>query len=392
MSTTNFQGYIDTLRKLAGEPSVTYPYGDTAYPVVTRLVKDVRTRAVLDALKPDKDAARFPGCVLVSQQEVGGDLINCEMLRRYERIPSPWITDYSIEPETRLPIRSQHRKAYAPDYVSLSVTDAVTNGTTTITSATGGFTAAMVGSVVYLSGPTTEKFVQVVSRTSANAIVVNTTVAAGTGITLRIGGALKQVPYYEHSTTGIDIHLCTESLLLFNGGSAPAYRVERGWTDYTFPNLLFSITGTVAEARDGTADLLLNYNERSAFSKNVPRRTVITYGIIGSLSPADVFSPNLNDLKYNGRAFSVNAQNVLNDDFEISYTSGTQNPKWPYFVEVFNANQSDTSATEYNDLINASGTPSSPDEQAPGELCIGSPINPWRFGLERKEVSYVKAL
>lgn len=78
------------------------------------------------------------------------------------------------------------------DAAQIAVTDAVANGTTTITSATAGFTTAHVGNLVYLAGGTgtlTGTWRQVISRTDASTIVVDDTVAAGTGITLNLGGA-----------------------------------------------------------------------------------------------------------------------------------------------------------------------------------------------------------
>lgn len=80
----------------------------------------------------------------------------------------------------------------SPQY---SVTDGVTNGTTTITSATANFGTDVVGNAVYVSGGTgsvAADLYEIVSRTSATAIVVDrsTGLTAGTGVTLKIGGAL----------------------------------------------------------------------------------------------------------------------------------------------------------------------------------------------------------
>lgn len=77
----------------------------------------------------------------------------------------------------------------------VSVTDAVTNGTTTITSATASFTSAMVGNVCYVQGGTgsvTAGWYQVASYVSATSITVDrsTGLTAGTGVTLKLGGAL----------------------------------------------------------------------------------------------------------------------------------------------------------------------------------------------------------
>lgn len=76
-----------------------------------------------------------------------------------------------------------------------TATDAVTNGTTTITSATATFTANIVGNGCYISGgsaPITADWYEVVTFTDATTITVdrNTGLAAGTGATINCGGAL----------------------------------------------------------------------------------------------------------------------------------------------------------------------------------------------------------
>lgn len=76
-----------------------------------------------------------------------------------------------------------------------SVTDAVTNGTTTITSATANFGTDVVGNILYIAGGTgaiTAGWYQITSRTNATTIVVDrsTGLTTGTGATLKIGGAL----------------------------------------------------------------------------------------------------------------------------------------------------------------------------------------------------------
>lgn len=76
-----------------------------------------------------------------------------------------------------------------------SVTDGVTAGSTTITSATAAFTAAMVGNIIYVQGGTgavVAGWYQIISRTNATTIVVDrsTGLTAGTGVTLHVGGCL----------------------------------------------------------------------------------------------------------------------------------------------------------------------------------------------------------
>lgn len=81
------------------------------------------------------------------------------------------------------------------DAAQYSVTDAVTNGTTTITSATANFGTDVVGNILYIQGGTasiTAGWYEITSRTNSTTIVVDrsTGLTTGTGATLRIGGAL----------------------------------------------------------------------------------------------------------------------------------------------------------------------------------------------------------
>jgi hypothetical protein len=76
-----------------------------------------------------------------------------------------------------------------------SVTDGVTAGTTTITSATATFGTDVVGNIIYVQGGTgsvAAGWYQIISRTNSTTIVVDrsTGLTAGTGVTLKIGGAL----------------------------------------------------------------------------------------------------------------------------------------------------------------------------------------------------------
>lgn len=76
---------------------------------------------------------------------------------------------------------------------NISTTDAVANGTTTITSATATFTAAIVGNLVFFSGGTgsiTGQWRQVTGFTNGTTITIDASIAASTGMTMNIGGAL----------------------------------------------------------------------------------------------------------------------------------------------------------------------------------------------------------
>lgn len=76
-----------------------------------------------------------------------------------------------------------------------SVTDGVTAGTTTITSATANFGTDVVGNLIYVQGGTgtiTAGWYEITVRTNSTTITVDrsTGLTAGTGVTLIIGGAL----------------------------------------------------------------------------------------------------------------------------------------------------------------------------------------------------------
>lgn len=78
--------------------------------------------------------------------------------------------------------------------LDMSVTNAVANGTTTITSATAAFGPSIVGSIVYFqggSGSITGTWRQVTARASASSITIDLLIASSTGMTMNIGGALK---------------------------------------------------------------------------------------------------------------------------------------------------------------------------------------------------------
>ena len=81
------------------------------------------------------------------------------------------------------------------DSAQYSVTDGVTAGTTTITSATANFGTDVVGNLIYVSGGTgsiTDGWYEITGRTNSTTITVDrsTGLTTGTGVTLKIGGGL----------------------------------------------------------------------------------------------------------------------------------------------------------------------------------------------------------
>lgn len=76
---------------------------------------------------------------------------------------------------------------------NISTVDVVAVGTAVLTSATAAFTAAIVGNGIYLQGGTgalAAGWYQVTIFTNATTVTVDRSVAAGTGITMNVGGAL----------------------------------------------------------------------------------------------------------------------------------------------------------------------------------------------------------
>ena len=79
---------------------------------------------------------------------------------------------------------------------NISTTDAVANGTTTLTSATASFTSNVVGNIIYLaggSGSLTGGWYEITAYTNSTTVTLDRTVASGTGITMNIGGALRSL-------------------------------------------------------------------------------------------------------------------------------------------------------------------------------------------------------
>lgn len=79
---------------------------------------------------------------------------------------------------------------------NLSTVDAVAAGTTTITSATAVFSAAIVGNIIEFSGGTgsiTAVWKQVTVFTNSTTITIDSSIAVSTGMTMNIGGALATI-------------------------------------------------------------------------------------------------------------------------------------------------------------------------------------------------------
>ena len=77
---------------------------------------------------------------------------------------------------------------------NISTTDAVGTGVATITSATGNFSSAIVGNIIYLTGTgVTTGWYQVVTFTNVTTIILDRSPGTFTGGTMNIGGAMATV-------------------------------------------------------------------------------------------------------------------------------------------------------------------------------------------------------
>ena len=148
--------------------------------------------------------------------------------------------------------------------VNISTTDAVANGTTTITSATGNFSAAIVGNIVEFSGGTgsiTAVWKQVTAFTNATTITIDSSIAASVGMTMNIGGAL--------ATIGKAFSLMTSSNIVFVKATA-TYTITANLTlaggtnltptNATPPNQAIGYTSTRTDGGRATIQFSTNAN------------------------------------------------------------------------------------------------------------------------------------
>lgn len=92
------------------------------------------------------------------------------------------------------------------DTFQLQVTDAVTDGTDQLVSATGGFTSDMIGNCVFLTAKTANTVITAVTDT--NTLTMSQTVSAGSGLTATIGGARLTVQAVRtYMLAGNDVHV-----------------------------------------------------------------------------------------------------------------------------------------------------------------------------------------
>jgi len=116
------------------------------------------------------------------------------------------------------------------DAAQLSLNDVVTDGTTTVTSATGGFTDAMVGNIINIL---TKGRFEIVARTDTNTITIDRTATAGSGLTANVGGAVADLEQIDsvivagnNVYTKAGTYAAAGSLSFTAGASATPVRIE----------------------------------------------------------------------------------------------------------------------------------------------------------------------
>lgn len=126
------------------------------------------------------------------------------------------------------------------DSPQLSLTDIACSATTTVTSATGGFTSAMIGNAIRITGGgATSGWYFITARTDTNTITVDRTpgtVTAGTG---KVGGGLAtyQSVWDSANATGNKCVAGNTIYLQGSGSSAPTS------DDYTFTSYIIPVPG-----------------------------------------------------------------------------------------------------------------------------------------------------
>lgn len=183
----------------------------------------------------------------------------------------------------------------------------------------------------------------------------------------------KQITFVPKSGTALVGTLITADI-----GTTPTTNTQTQSAAYRSPALVFAVSGTGTEAKDGTTRVKVNWQRRSARSRIVPHTTVLSYGTYASLASTlaglTIFDPVLQDLVYDGIFLQANEQGVLNDTISVAYTTGTTNAKWPFITETMAFTASSPTATDYLALIAANTL-----------KVISANLKPWKYNLWRLE-------
>jgi hypothetical protein len=160
-------------------------------------------------------------------------------------------------------------------------------------------------------------------------------------------------------------------------GGVPSNRVEYIEVTYDYPSLLTSLSFASLEAFDGEFRIGYNANVRAGFRRKVKGTVTISYHTSEpALDEATVIEPvNINA---KGLFYSVNVPNVICNAFTPwQFNTGTNNPKWPYYVETIPIPVSTPTLSGYNALT---------------DIVVGCKVQLWKFGLWRKETIRIPVL
>lgn len=184
------------------------------------------------------------------------------------------------------------------DAAQYSVTDGVTAGTTTITSATANFGTDVVGNLIYVSGGTgsvVANWYEITARASSSSITVDrsTGLTAGTGVTLHIGGAL--------ATPGQ-----AAQILSVNGQKI---WVKYNASDYTLTNS-GAAAGGIVQLASGTAITMQGYD--TTRGDNTGNQPCMNWGAVGDPGSATYMLSTVGNAPQQFINIKANGNNTAN--------------------------------------------------------------------------------
>lgn len=166
---------------------------------------------------------------------------------------------------------------------------------------------------------------------------------------------------------------------LFNNGDLPDDITTLENVKYPVPALLFGATGQMLEATNGVTIIAINYDLRSAYTKTVLCTVVRSYHET-NVGADELYTILPVDQRYDGIFFNVFANNALSDaypdtyGFELTFTTGTDNPLYPDVTETYDSVASSPSLSAFFGA---------------GTIRIESECTQWKFNLWRKVNVYV---
>lgn len=222
--------------------------------------------------------------------------------------------------------------------INISTTDAVTNGTTTITSATANFSSAIVGNVIYVTGGTgsiVAAWYQVVTFTNSTTIVVDrsTGLTTGTGATMNIGGALdlpttvNAIPLVAGNTVFVKAASYTVANTTYANGTVSAPIWWKGFTSTHGDGGKATLTASGSSAQMVTAG---NYNRWlnwifDANGATTAAEGCATFGVVGAYGD-NIECKNFEAASGISASAAGRLTNVYIHDGRTGCTQGISNP------------------------------------------------------------------